>query len=174
MNKNPYRNTEKYKAARREYCRKYYYDKYQKKQVANNHRCRSNNQKWLKNHKLNLSCCLCGESNIHCLDFHHLDKSTKHFNLANATSRGFGKERILAEIAKCQVLCSNCHRKLHGQERDQFSSQIFKPQTVEQTQLIQSACLHVPISISDFLQLVNNFFLTSRRCAIRLKGLFVC
>jgi predicted HNH restriction endonuclease len=34
--------------------------------------------------------------------------------------RKFGTARLLAEIAKCDVLCANCHRKLHWQERSKI------------------------------------------------------
>jgi hypothetical protein len=29
-----------------------------------------------------------------------------------------GKASILAEIAKCDILCHNCHAKLHYEERE--------------------------------------------------------
>ena len=62
--------------------------------------------------------CSCGETHKACLDFHHIKPSTKLFDIGKM----FGKvslSRMLAEIAKCNILCSNCHRKLHAQERQQ-------------------------------------------------------
>lgn len=61
-------------------------------------------------------CIKCGEKHPACLDFHHRD------GLANklgdiATMRRFGMKRLRAEIAKCDVLCANCHRKHHYDER---------------------------------------------------------
>ena len=58
-------------------------------------------------------CSLCDEETVCCLDFHHLDPSKKDTNisfLAYAKS----KDRMLAEMKKCVVLCSNCHRKVHA------------------------------------------------------------
>ena len=55
-------------------------------------------------------CIRCGEKHIACLDFHHRDPTEKDLEVANlSTSRA----RLLTEIAKCDVLCANCHRKLH-------------------------------------------------------------
>ena len=30
---------------------------------------------------------------------------------------GFPKEEILAEMAKCDVLCTKCHKKIHSKHR---------------------------------------------------------
>ena len=56
-------------------------------------------------------CTKCGYKGHHAaLDFNHLDPSTKSFNVANAQSLGKGKQQILDEVAKCEILCANCHR----------------------------------------------------------------
>src|SRR5260221_325425 len=57
-------------------------------------------------------CSHCPEQDSRCLDFHHLDPKTKLFCISTASVR-ISTERILEEIKKCIVLCSNCHRKLH-------------------------------------------------------------
>jgi hypothetical protein len=49
--------------------------------------------------------------------FHHADPETKETTVAEAVRRGFGRKRLLAEIAKCEVLCANCHAKHHAKER---------------------------------------------------------
>lgn len=71
---------------------------------------------WFKEFKKDLKCSECPENHPWCLDFHHLDKSTKESTIANLVVSGYSKEKILAEISKCIVLCSNCHRKLHYEE----------------------------------------------------------
>jgi len=68
---------------------------------------------WFKTLKSSLKCVQCGESDPVCLDFHHRDPGQKDFSLYQAARLAMGKNRILAEIAKCDVLCANCHRKLH-------------------------------------------------------------
>ena len=60
--------------------------------------------------------CACGESHPACLDFHH-ESGAKEETVANAMRRGWSLERVLAEIAKCTLICSNCHRKLHFRKR---------------------------------------------------------
>lgn len=61
-------------------------------------------------------CIRCGESDLWCLDFHHRDPTEKEGNLGQI--RRFGIDRIKAEIAKCDVLCANCHRKHHHSEHE--------------------------------------------------------
>lgn len=72
---------------------------------------------WLKNFKSNLSCEKCGENHIATLDFHHKNPKKKEFQIGYAVRYGYGKEKILNEIKKCNILCSNCHRKLHWKEQ---------------------------------------------------------
>jgi len=47
--------------------------------------------------------CVCTET----LEFDHIDPSTKSFNIAAGYSKP--KEDLLAEVAKCQLLCNKCH-----------------------------------------------------------------
>lgn len=54
--------------------------------------------------------CPCGERDPACLDFHHRDPFEKVFNISMGTSRPWNT--VLAEIKKCSIICSNCHRKL--------------------------------------------------------------
>src|SRR3989338_5625392 len=50
------------------------------------------------------------------LEFHHKDPSTKEFNLGlNGLTRSW--ERTKKEIEKCDLLCANCHRERHVDER---------------------------------------------------------
>lgn len=71
---------------------------------------------WLQEYKSTLKCERCDESHIACLDFHHKEASEKEFVLSKAVNNGYSREKIIKEISKCSVLCSNCHRKLHYTE----------------------------------------------------------
>jgi hypothetical protein len=58
------------------------------------------------------ACVLCGYDRCTAaLEFHHLDRSKKSFNLS---LRGVTKsiERIREEAAKCVLLCANCHAEV--------------------------------------------------------------
>jgi len=59
-------------------------------------------------------CKLCGEAENACLDFHHIDAGTKEFHIAEAPKLRPSLDTLKKELAKCIVLCSNCHRKLHA------------------------------------------------------------
>jgi len=56
-------------------------------------------------------CISCGESNPKVLELDHLNPKQKTRGVAKMISRNFAWEKIVDEIAKCQVLCLNCHRK---------------------------------------------------------------
>lgn len=59
-------------------------------------------------------CRECGEARPPALDFHHQNDKTK--DVSAMVNDGYGKDRIRAEINRCVVLCSNCHRKEHYEE----------------------------------------------------------
>ena len=59
-------------------------------------------------------CQFCGYNRyVGALDFHHLDEGSKEFDLS---TRGLTRswEKIKKEIEKCALVCSNCHREIHG------------------------------------------------------------
>ena len=68
---------------------------------------------WFRNRKASLSCERCGFAHPAALHFHHRDPATKDFDLSNAPRSGYGKQRILTEMAKCAILCANCHAIEH-------------------------------------------------------------
>jgi hypothetical protein len=63
---------------------------------------------------LKISCIKCNENYPAALDFHHRDKTEKEICVSDIVNFGWGEERIKKEIAKCDVLCANCHRKEHS------------------------------------------------------------
>ena|ERR1035438_6481281 len=65
----------------------------------------------LKVYKESQGCKYCFEKVGAALDFHHID-GNKEFNIMSGHQ--YGRERLLKEIAKCEVVCSNCHRKIHA------------------------------------------------------------
>lgn len=71
---------------------------------------------WFTELKQNLKCERCSENRSWVLDFHHKDRKTKDTEVSLLVRKG-NKEKVLNEIKKCMVLCANCHRDLHYQER---------------------------------------------------------
>jgi hypothetical protein len=60
-------------------------------------------------------CASCEETEICCLDLHHFDPKKKDFLISKVSQGGITSlDRIKKELAKCVVLCSNCHRKVHA------------------------------------------------------------
>ena len=60
-------------------------------------------------------CCDCNWSgNISCFDFHHKDPEQKDFTLGANIISSISWEKVLIELDKCDLLCSNCHRIRHS------------------------------------------------------------
>ena len=59
--------------------------------------------------KLDAGCADCGyDQHPVALDFDHLPQHKKSFDISRSLTIAW--TRILAEIAKCDVVCANCHR----------------------------------------------------------------
>jgi hypothetical protein len=99
---------------------KAYYEKNKAKVIENTRR---NKAKWREQwweYKSTLSCTVCGENHPAALDFHHPKKEDKEDHVYSFINQGrYGKAR--EEAAKCIVLCANCHRKHHWDERQKKS-----------------------------------------------------
>jgi hypothetical protein len=54
----------------------------------------------------------CDEKDVRCLDLHHLHGK----DMPVSEMLGMNEDRVRREIAKCIVLCANCHRKEHIKE----------------------------------------------------------
>lgn len=52
----------------------------------------------------------CGQS----LHYHHLDRKTKRFGIANLTSNLVKQDKLEEELSKCIVLCANCHGEVEA------------------------------------------------------------
>lgn len=65
-------------------------------------------KKRLKEIKEASGCVDCGERNHIVLDFDHI--KDKKYNVSRMIHDGFSWAAIKKEIAKCEVVCANCHR----------------------------------------------------------------
>ncbi len=112
----PIKDKERRKEKNREYQKKYY-EKNKEYYIVKS----AERKKRIKNdfdeYKSTLKCSKCGENHVACLDFHHLNPDEKEFSFYNLKKYAWGQEKIERELKKCIVLCANCHRKLHYEER---------------------------------------------------------
>lgn len=59
--------------------------------------------------KSSIGCGVCGIKIPTVLTFHHKDKSQKVGDISGMIRNNSSIDKIKAEIAKCEVLCMNCH-----------------------------------------------------------------
>jgi hypothetical protein len=105
-------------------CRNKYYSGDKGKHKTKRKRDRSWDQKSIKYKKERAvaykggKCERCGYNKcIAAMDFHHINPDEKAYTIKNLMVRKW--ELIQTEIDKCILLCSNCHREQHWNERNQ-------------------------------------------------------
>ena len=47
------------------------------------------------------------------IDFHHKKDKKKEMAISFMVANGYSIAKIKEELSKCQVVCANCHRKIH-------------------------------------------------------------
>jgi hypothetical protein len=90
-------------------------------------RTQKNREDLLRRYKAKMGCARCGERHPACLDLAHRDASTKTPKLSKSKNgkwytggsmwKDLGYVALAEEILKCEVLCSNCHRKETAEDK---------------------------------------------------------
>jgi len=107
----PSRNREK----QLEYQRRHYAKNKEKVKAAVYALKRKYREKW-REFKATLKCVNCWFNHPAALDFHHVTKSPSN-RPVNQLLRKDAYRAVAEEIKKCVVLCANCHRVHHHEER---------------------------------------------------------
>lgn len=71
----------------------------------------------LREIKRNGHCQKCGFDHPAALQFHHRRASDKRFDVSQASTGNYSMTAIQREIAKCVLICANCHFILHYNKR---------------------------------------------------------
>jgi hypothetical protein len=96
---------------------KKYYELHREKCVERNRVYQAKQKKLWWEFKKTLKCAKCGESHPACIDFHHLDRNDKDKRHVNVLIKNRQYAQAYREVEKCLVVCANCHRKIHWDER---------------------------------------------------------
>lgn len=73
---------------------------------------------YITRYKQFVGCKLCGIKDHRVLDFDHLDRKTKLYNVSCIMNWSYSIAFAKEEIRKCQILCANCHRIKTWKERN--------------------------------------------------------
>ena len=76
-------------------------------------------RKFILNILQNSSCMDCGISDWRVLEFDHRDRKNKKINIADATKYSLNTAK--EEIAKCDIVCANCHNIRTIEQRNYYS-----------------------------------------------------
>jgi|GEM_PF-5131858 len=96
---------------------KAHYAKNSAKYIERNQKNRARLLSFIREYKHDKCCSRCGFSDYRCLEFHHL--RDKKFNIADVGQINMSMAKLLKEIAKCELICANCHAIEHftGEEK---------------------------------------------------------
>lgn len=73
--------------------------------------------------KKNSRCEKCGTTDYRVLEFHHVNPVDKSFSIHKAVKMRYSIPKVMEELKKTIVLCSNCHRIEHYNDYDEEETQ---------------------------------------------------
>jgi hypothetical protein len=121
---------------------------YIRQEIARIKRYRTENRPLIREYLRAHPCVDCGETDIVVLDFDHRDPSAKKFSVMILASHK-SWIRVVAEIQKCDVRCSSCHRRRTALQFDWGSRGRKAPRTHEGPRLVDP----VPTDVAPALDL---------------------
>jgi hypothetical protein len=98
-------------------------EKYVAKAKRNNERYKKETYEWLVVYFAEHPCVDCGETDPVVLDFDHRDGINKEMDVSGLM-RDKRYEAAKAEVEKCDVRCSNCHRRRTARQQGWYWLQI--------------------------------------------------
>jgi hypothetical protein len=110
----PFKDPVVLRAKHKEYSARYYQRNKESEKIRLSKKRAENKKQWLE-YKTSLACTKCGAKHPAILDFHH-PPGTKKFGVNELATDG-RYAMAFKESQKCIVLCSNCHRIHHYNER---------------------------------------------------------
>jgi len=76
-------------------------------------RNRESNKRKRRRSLLSFPCICCKESDPTVIQWHHVDNSTKDFDLFGGKGNSSAEDTWWNEVLKCIPVCANCHVKIH-------------------------------------------------------------
>lgn len=92
-----------------------YRERYPERARESGIRQRQTRREWLAAIKAERGCARCGIADPRVLDFHHNEAESKELAVSQLVVRA-SWQAVLDEVAKCEVLCANCHRITHAEQ----------------------------------------------------------
>jgi len=89
---------------------------YKARAAANNKLIKARNRERLRELLRNSECLDCGTRDVVVLEFDHREPQDKRHDISNLVMRAYSWSSISKEIAKCDVVCANCHRTRTAQQ----------------------------------------------------------
>ena len=117
----PYKDDQRRKEHQQRYSQTWY-RQHKEEVIARRKKRQLEIRYWFMRYKSSLCCMDCGISHPAILQFHHRNRPEKSFNISDVVRRANSVKQITNEIEKCNVLCVNCHAKLHWKETHKTDS----------------------------------------------------